>query len=73
MLSSAEFSSPSTDFIERTKERHAHSLTPTSMAPHAAGYFSTADKVLSMPAQGLTPIGAGALKGSFAFKNTAFD
>jgi hypothetical protein len=79
MLSNSEFGGSQDwgtveDPFKKIREAHKQrSTTPTSLAPHAAGYFSTADKILSMPSQGLTPMGSGALKGSFAFKQTAFD
>lgn len=42
-------------------------------SPHAKGTWTSQDKILTQRQQGLTPVGGGALTGSFAFKNTAFE
>lgn len=84
MLSNSEFGEgtvkdPFAKMRQESRERMAaHSTNPFSLAPHAEGYSSSSDFMLSQPQSGhrqvqVAPIGKGALKGSFAFKQTAFD
>ena len=47
--------------------------TWSTPAPHAKGTWTSQDRILTARQQGVNPVGAGALSGSFAFKNTAFE